>query len=167
MVENIHDLLRTIGVANIAQLNNPRIQPYIYNLNFDVTIAAAGFGNAQVKTDSGWAFVVQQLASTVFIPQASGAAIAGSMAAPDGSVTLASNTFMSLGHFTLTLRTSTVQWMSSPTRLSNLCGNARLPGYWLREPIVGPGDTVQGILDNLSAEAVRAQISLQGYRIAL
>jgi len=137
---------------------------YQYVVDFSDNIAAAGNAERSRQINQGGAFVVQKIHATVWIPNASGSAIAGTPAYRDPSATAASNTFMSLAHFRANLRTTDTPWSSNPVRLNLLTGDGRDPDYLLTGRWIAPNDELFATLYNDSAETVRAQIVLEGFR---
>jgi hypothetical protein len=123
--------------------------------------AGSSAKSSQRVTASKW-FAVDAILATVYIPSASGSAIAGT-AIPADSVTLQnSNTFPSLAHFRAQIWTNGVQWFSNPKRLNLLAGTAAAPNLPLTKRLVPGGGTVTIELFNDSALPVKAQFAFDG-----
>lgn len=171
--QNLGQALRAYGAAGVGQITNPNIQPWSIPLDFAANIAAAGTGQAAANNENGWLFIALSFNLVVWNPAVSNNVIAGTpayMRSDTGSAAAATNagsvnTWINLSQFTLNVRTNTLQWFANPVRANLICGDAWNPGYRLIGQPIGPGQTIQATLNNLSAVAVQAQLLLDGYRI--
>ena len=137
--------------------------PYTLVIDFDTTIAAAGSASSKSDVDADGDFIIEREAVTLFIPTAN-TSIAGTPAANESSPTTANNTFMTLAHFRVERRITDGQWQNAPVRVSNII-RPNGDGFDLTQRRIAAGQTVTVKLYNDSAETVRGQWALHGFKI--
>lgn len=137
--------------------------PYTLVIDFDTTINAGGVGSAKSDIDADGDFIIEREAVTLYLPSAN-TSIAGTPAANEASVTTANNTFMTLAHFRVERRITDGQWQNAPVRVSNII-RPNGDGFDLTQRRIAAGQTVTVKLYNDSAENVRGQWALHGFKI--
>ncbi|MBC6954010.1 MAG: hypothetical protein DYG93_11225 [Leptolyngbya sp. PLA2] len=137
---------------------------YAYTLDWATTIAAGANAQASKAFSQNGTFILESLRAAVYIPSASGSAVAFTPAPRDAVATRDSNTFMTLAAFRVELFTAGEPWFDAPVRLNLLVGDGRDPGYFTTRHTIPENVTVRGILYNDSGESVRAQLVFWGKR---
>jgi len=142
-----------------------REQYYGLTLDFNQTIAAAGNGVVNAKTDGDWPFVIESLTVGLYVPAVAGTSLIYGPWLSIADTTAANrNNFPSYFSARLQLLINDVTLWRTPIRCGNLVEgvNGR---HILKTPVRVPkGVTVQGTLYNDSAaNDLQAQILLEGF----